>query len=67
MADKRLSLDHITVTDTTPWQLAQIAAEVGCEGICTGASSRLSPSLVEKRSGTKFFRLNCVKPFLRIM
>ncbi|GLV23070.1 AP endonuclease [Sphingobium sp. TomMM35A] len=34
MADKRLSLDHITVTDTTPWQLAQIAAEVGCEGIC---------------------------------
>jgi sugar phosphate isomerase/epimerase len=34
MADKRLSLDHITVTDTTPWQLAHIAAEVGCEGIC---------------------------------
>ena len=34
MADKRLSLDHITVTDTTPWQLAQIAAEVGCQGIC---------------------------------
>ena len=34
MADKRLSLDHITVTDTTPWQLAEIAAEVGCEGIC---------------------------------
>lgn len=34
MAARRLSLDHITVTDTTPWQLAQIAAEVGCEGIC---------------------------------
>ncbi len=34
MADKRLSLDHITVTDTTPWQLAEIAAEVGCQGIC---------------------------------
>ena len=34
MADRRLSLDHITVTDTTPWQLAQIAAEVGCQGIC---------------------------------
>ena len=34
MADKRLSLDHITVTDTTPWQLAQIAAQVGCQGIC---------------------------------
>ena len=34
MADKRLSLDHITVTDTTPWQLAEIAAETGCQGIC---------------------------------
>ena len=34
MADRRLSLDHITVTDTTPWQLAHIAAEVGCQGIC---------------------------------
>ena len=34
MAERRLSLDHITVTDTTPWQLAQIAAEVGCQGIC---------------------------------
>ena len=34
MADKRLSLDHITVTDTTPWQLAEIAAEAGCQGIC---------------------------------
>ena len=34
MADRRLSLDHITVTDTTPWQLAQIAAETGCAGIC---------------------------------
>lgn len=34
MADRRLSLDHITVTDTTPWQLAEIAAETGCAGIC---------------------------------
>ena len=34
MAERRLSLDHITVTDTTPWQLAQIAAQVGCAGIC---------------------------------
>jgi sugar phosphate isomerase/epimerase len=34
MAERRLSLDHITVTDTTPWQLAEIAAEVGCAGIC---------------------------------
>jgi sugar phosphate isomerase/epimerase len=30
----RLSLDHITVTDTTPVRLAQIAAETGCGGIC---------------------------------
>lgn len=34
MAERRLSLDHITVTDTTPWQLAEIAAEAGCAGIC---------------------------------
>lgn len=30
----RLSLDHITVTDTTPAQLARIAAATGCNGIC---------------------------------
>lgn len=30
----RLSLDHITVTDTTPARLAEIAAETGCAGIC---------------------------------
>ncbi len=30
----QLSLDHITVTDTTPAQLAQIAAATGCTGIC---------------------------------
>jgi len=33
-ARPRLSLDHITVTDTTPAQLAQLAAETGCAGIC---------------------------------
>jgi len=30
----RLSLDHLTVTDTTPSQLAETAAEAGCSGIC---------------------------------
>jgi sugar phosphate isomerase/epimerase len=30
----QLSLDHITVTDTTPAQLARIAAATGCTGIC---------------------------------
>ena len=33
-AKRRLSLDHITVTDTTPWQLAELAAATGCSGIC---------------------------------
>lgn len=33
-ANRSLSLDHITVTDTTPWQLAEIAAATGCTGIC---------------------------------
>jgi sugar phosphate isomerase/epimerase len=31
---RRLSLDHITVADATPSQLAETAAEVGCEGMC---------------------------------
>lgn len=30
----QLSLDHITVTDTTPAQLADLAAATGCTGIC---------------------------------
>lgn len=30
----QLSLDHITVTDTTPAQLASLAAATGCSGIC---------------------------------
>ncbi|MFT4054401.1 MAG: sugar phosphate isomerase/epimerase [Novosphingobium sp.] len=30
----QLSLDHITVTDTTPSQLADLAAMTGCSGIC---------------------------------
>lgn len=30
----KLSLDHITVTDTTPAQLAELAAATGCSGIC---------------------------------
>jgi len=30
----RLSLDHLTVTDTTPAQLAEIAAATGCGGMC---------------------------------
>lgn len=30
----QLSLDHLTVTDTTPWQLAELAAATGCSGIC---------------------------------
>jgi Sugar phosphate isomerases/epimerases len=30
----RLSLDHITVADTTPARLAEIAAATGCSGIC---------------------------------
>ncbi|WP_372859477.1 sugar phosphate isomerase/epimerase family protein [Sphingobium lactosutens] len=33
-ARNSLSLDHITVTDTTPWRLAQLAAATGCTGIC---------------------------------
>jgi len=32
--DMQLSLDHITVTDTTPSQLAELAAVTGCSGIC---------------------------------
>lgn len=30
----KLSLDHITVADTTPAQLADLAAATGCSGIC---------------------------------
>ncbi len=30
----QLSLDHISVTDTTPSQLARLAAATGCTGIC---------------------------------
>jgi len=30
----QLSLDHISVTDTTPSQLARLAAATGCSGIC---------------------------------
>ncbi|MBA4088957.1 MAG: xylose isomerase [Sphingobium sp.] len=30
----QLSLDHISVTDTTPSRLADIAAATGCSGIC---------------------------------
>ena len=30
----RLSLDHITVTDSTPAQLAELAAATGCASIC---------------------------------
>ncbi|OZA68334.1 MAG: xylose isomerase, partial [Sphingomonadales bacterium 39-62-4] len=30
----RLSLDHLTVTDTTPVQLAQVAHAAGCAGMC---------------------------------
>lgn len=30
----RLSLDHLTVTDTTPAQLAQAAHAAGCAGMC---------------------------------
>lgn len=33
-AVKRLSLDHLTVTDTTPSQLAEAAAATGCAGMC---------------------------------
>ncbi|EZP74158.1 Xylose isomerase domain-containing protein [Sphingomonas paucimobilis] len=33
-ARPRLSLDHITVTDTTPARLAELAAATGCSGIC---------------------------------
>jgi sugar phosphate isomerase/epimerase len=33
-AKRSLSLDHITVTDTTPWQLVELAAATGCSGIC---------------------------------
>ncbi len=31
---QRLSLDHLTVTDTTPVQLAQAAQAAGCAGMC---------------------------------
>ena len=31
---RRLSLDHITVVDTTPSQLAEAAAASGCAGMC---------------------------------
>lgn len=34
MSDRRLSLDHISLTDTTPWQLVELAAETGCTGVC---------------------------------
>lgn len=30
----QLSLDHLTVTDTTPSRLAELAAATGCTGIC---------------------------------
>jgi len=30
----RLALDHLTVTDTIPSQLVEVAAEVGCEAVC---------------------------------
>jgi sugar phosphate isomerase/epimerase len=30
----KLSLDHITVTDTTPMELVEVAAATGCAGIC---------------------------------
>lgn len=30
----QLSLDHITVADTTPAQLVQMAAATGCSGVC---------------------------------
>jgi len=30
----QLSLDHITVTDTAPGRLAEIAAATGCSGVC---------------------------------
>ncbi|SMH37689.1 sugar phosphate isomerase/epimerase family protein [Azospirillum agricola] len=30
----RLSLDHLTVVDTVPEELAVVAAQVGCAGIC---------------------------------
>lgn len=33
-AQRSLSLDHLTVTDTTPWRLAELAAATGCTGIC---------------------------------
>lgn len=31
---RRLTLDHITVVDTTPAQLVETAATVGCRGVC---------------------------------
>jgi sugar phosphate isomerase/epimerase len=31
---RRLSLDHLTITDTTPSQLADLAAATGCAGMC---------------------------------
>lgn len=31
---KRLALDHITVVDTTPVQLVELAAATGCAGMC---------------------------------
>lgn len=31
---QRLALDHITAVDTTPLQLAQIARQAGCDGMC---------------------------------
>lgn len=31
---RRLALDHLTVTDTTPSQLIAVASEVGCEAVC---------------------------------
>ncbi|WP_313801427.1 sugar phosphate isomerase/epimerase [Sphingobium sp.] len=33
-AGRSLSLDHISITDATPWQLAELAAATGCSGIC---------------------------------
>ena len=29
-----LALDHITVVDTTPAELAAVAAQTGCDGVC---------------------------------
>ena len=43
----RLVLDHLTVTDTTPSQLVEIAAATGCVG-----TSSLSGSAARRYHGT---------------